>query len=264
MHLTSLPKLLCVCCATTIVLSSAAARATVVDLSTSDSGTVNGAVFSIDSTQPAGTGVFDPFITLQNNGTEQGYNSSFANFDTKREPQWNHELQLSELQTVTVNSTQYYQFVVDVNEPGNGNDAKSLISLDMLKVWTSPTQLSSANTSTDANGTFNGSLGTLRYDLGAGNSVKYDDAHNGSGQADIAILIPTSVFADSKPTDTLYMYQQWGNTSSTEGGFEETSALTGQTLTPIPEVSTFLPLGAVLLTAAGLQFARQRRVTGAA
>jgi len=61
--------------------------------------------FKTNNDHPTGTGVYDPFLTVQNSPWEQGYNSSVGNFDTKREPQWNHEIQFSDLQTTTINGT---------------------------------------------------------------------------------------------------------------------------------------------------------------
>src|SRR5436305_8191530 len=122
-------------------------QATVLNLGSSGSGTVNGALFETNNDHPTGTGVYNPFLTVQNDPWEQGYNSSVGNFDTKREPQWNHEIRFSDLQTTTINGTAYFGFSVDINEPG-GN--KSTISLDALRVFTSGSLQSS--TSTDSNG----------------------------------------------------------------------------------------------------------------
>ncbi|HEV3410702.1 MAG TPA: hypothetical protein VG095_10435, partial [Chthoniobacterales bacterium] len=185
-------------------LVAANAGAAVVDLN-NGSGTINGALFTTNFDQPTGTGVFDPFLTIQNDPWEQGYNSSNGNFNTKREPQWNHEIRLSDLRITTLNGTQFFGFIVDVNEPG-GNRAN--ISLDALRIWTSPTLQNS--TSTNGSGFFNGSLGTLRFDLGA-NSVLYTDSNRGSGQSDIAIYIPVSNFNGVSLNDYVYMYQRWGN-----------------------------------------------------
>jgi hypothetical protein len=210
------------------------------------SGEINGAIFTTNFTQPAGSGVIDPFLTLQNTPIEQGYNGTNHNFDTKRVPQYNQPLTLSMLAEVTVNATTYYQFVVDVNEP-NTTGGRTL-SLDMLSVWTSSTVQKS--TSTDANGLFNGSLGTLVYDMSPNfgdNNVLYNDANSGSGQADIAIYIPTAYFAGALGTDYLYMYQAWGNTLSSEGGYEETYAVMGGNFTAVPEVSSVAPVAAILL-----------------
>ena len=188
------------------------ATATVVDLSADGQDNVNGAIFTINNTQPAGSGVFKPFLTVQNSPWEQGYNSSTGNFDTKREPQFNHEIRFSDLQMTTINGQSYYGFAIDVNEPNGGG--KSTISLNDLSLWTSATTQNS--TSTDSNGFFNGSLGTLRYNM-AGTVVTYDDQHHGSGQADISVFVPTSYFAGTNANDYVYMFQRWGNTDASEG-----------------------------------------------
>lgn len=229
-------------------------NAVVLDLGSNGSGSINGAFFAVSSQHPAGTGVFKPFMTIQNSPWEQGYNSGSGNFDTKREPQWNHEIRLSDLRITSINNTDYFGFVVDVNEPNGGN--KSGISLNGLGLWTSSTIQNS--TSTDSNGFFNGSLGTLRYNLGADNSVLYDDQHSGSGTADISIFIPVSMFAGAQLNDFVYMYQRWGNTDSSEGGFEETALLDG--MTPIPELSSFFPIIGLLVAVGSTQVLRRRRM----
>ncbi|MFL6588968.1 MAG: hypothetical protein ACJ8M4_02215 [Chthoniobacterales bacterium] len=227
------------------------ANATVVDLGSSGSGTVNGAIFQTNNDHPTGTGVYDPFLTIQNSPWEQGYNSSTGNFDTKREPQWNHEIRFSDLQTTTINGMQYFGFSVDVNEPGG---SKAGISLDALTVWTSNTMQNS--TSTNSSGYFNGSLGTLRYDLGA-NQVLYTDANTGSGGGDINIYIPASYFAGTQANDFVYMYQRWGNTDASQGGFEETALIHG--LAPVPEMSTIFPIVGLIVAVGSTSLLRRRR-----
>jgi hypothetical protein len=230
-----------------------AAQAAVINLGSSGSGTLaDGAIFQTNNDHPTGTGVYNPFLTIQNNGWEQGYNSSTGNFDTKREPQWNHEIKFSDLQVTTINGLQYFGFSVDINEPG-GN--KALISLDGLSIWTSSTLQNS--TSTDGNGIFNGSLGTLRYDMGA-NQVLYNDQNTGSGGGDINIYIPVSYFANVGANDFVYMYQRWGNTDTTEGGFEETALIRG--ITPIPEMSALFPIVGLLVAVGSTHVLRRRRM----
>ena len=237
-----------------MLVTAGIAQAAVLDLDSDGSGTINGAIFQTNDDHPTGTGVYNPFLTVQNNGWEQGYNSSTGNFDTKREPQWNHEIRFSDLQATVIGGVQYIGFSVDINEP---NGAKSEISLDALKIYISPTLQTS--TSTDSNGFFNGSLGTLVYDLGA-NQVLYNDQDSGSGEGDINIYIPVSFFLNAgvKADDYIYMYQRWGNTDSTEGGFEETALIRG--LTPIPEMSTFFPIIGLLVAVGSTHILRRRRM----
>ena len=253
-----------------VLVSATIVDAAVYDLTTSSTVVVETAygpaIFTTDFTQPAGTGVIDPFLTIQNNGVEQGYNTSVSGgvFDTKREPQYNHELRLSDLATVNIGGTDYYSFLLDINEPNGGN--KSQISLDMLKLFTT-TQDKQTTTNVE-------SLGVKRFDLDlpADSYIKYDDANSGSGQADIAFFIPTASFLTgpnaARPTDFVYMYQRFGDNISadfagtTQGGFEETAI--GFGVTPIPEVPAALPLAGVLGAVVGVNYFRRRRTPAAA
>ncbi len=92
-----------------VTLLAANAPAAVLDLRTTNTGTVNGAIF--------GTGVFNPFLTMQNSPMQQGYNSSTGNFDTKREPVWNHEIRFSDLQQTTINGIAYFGFALESTSP---------------------------------------------------------------------------------------------------------------------------------------------------
>ena len=220
-----------------------------------DPGSSTALYFEVNRDRPTGTGVYNPFLTIQANGTEQGYNSSIGNFDTKREPQWNHEIRFSDLQVTTLNGIAYFGFYVDVNEPNSSN--QSTISLERLKIFTSATLQNS--TSTDANGQFNGSLGTLRYDLdfGGNNSVLYDDQNSGSGSGDIDIYIPVSLFAGTQANDYVYMYQLWGNADGmTAGGFEETRLIRG---TPIPELNALFPIVGLMVAVGSTHVLRRRK-----
>ncbi|MEN3371161.1 MAG: hypothetical protein V7609_3304 [Verrucomicrobiota bacterium] len=234
-----------------MLVIASVAQATVVDLGSSGSGTINGAIFQTNNDHPTGTGVYNPFLTIQNKDWEQGYNSSIGNFDTKREPQWNHEIRFSDLQATTIAGIQYFGFSVDINETNH----TPLISLDALRVYTSSTLQSS--TSTNGSGFFNGSLGTLRYDLG-GNQVLYNDQNTGSGGGDINIYIPISFFAGTNANDYVYVYQRWGNTDSSDGGFEETALIRG--LTPVPEMSALFPIVGLLVAVGSTHVLRRRRL----
>lgn len=236
------------------------ASADIVDLTTSSSGVVHtiygDAIFTTNFLQPAGTGVFDPFLTIQAKGTEQGYNTSKGVFDTKREPQWNHEIRLSDLAKVTIEGVQYYSFLIDINEPNSS--ATSTISLDALKIFTS-TKAGQTTANVE-------NLGVKRFDLDlpSDSYIKYNDLNSGSGQADIAFFIPTSAFIGASASDYVYMYQLFGAHISasenfdgtTQGGFEETRI---GVAVPVPEVSTFVPLTSVLFGVIGVGYIRRRR-----
>src|SRR4051794_34556274 len=96
---------------------AAFAHATAVDLTTAGSqGTINGAIFSQQSLQSAGTGVIDPFVRLQVKGIEQGYNTDGAlEFDTKA-GLWTHSITLGAIPIVTINNVKYREFLLDINE----------------------------------------------------------------------------------------------------------------------------------------------------
>src|SRR6185295_5648331 len=76
--------LLCLGACVAAMFAANTANAFMVELLTPDSSgsldTLYGtAYFTTDTTQPTGTGVFDPFLSIQRNGVEQGYNSSNHN-----------------------------------------------------------------------------------------------------------------------------------------------------------------------------------------
>src|SRR5688572_9042854 len=75
----------------------APAPAVVVDLINGDSGTANGTLYYWVPQQSTGTGVIEPFLRVQGNETEQGYNTSIATaqdpWDTKQ-GLWTHDLRL--------------------------------------------------------------------------------------------------------------------------------------------------------------------------
>lgn len=238
-----------------LAMVGASARATVIDLANGDSGTANGGQFVWTPEQPTGTGVIDPFVRVQADGTEQGYNTSGGTpFDDKAGI-WTHDIQFSDLQTttVTLNGTQYFQVLLDVNEPG-GN--QSLISLDQLQFYSSAV---GSKTTEDV-----ASLGTLRWSLdGAGDSYVLLDAsrNNGSGSGDMFAYIPVTAFAGVASTDYIYLFSRFGDQiaadGSTEGGFEEWSLVNN--MSPVPEAGALFPIVGVLAAIACTELLRRRR-----
>ena len=227
--------------------------------------------------QPTGTGVFKPFLSLQSpNGkvkTEHAYNTDgFTNlFLDANRPQWNNRLKVGDLETVTLGSLNYFAFVLDANEPGGD---KSLISVDNIRIYTSATD----NTASVGNNIANlDNLGTLRWalndptlnstnatDYNKQNWIKLDSAqentfnnsNGGSGMADMVIFIPQSAFAGVSLSDYLWFYNLNGAHYSvdkdlaSQAGFEEWSAFTRTTPVEVPDNgTTAILLGAGMILA---------------
>src|SRR5947209_17147442 len=102
-----------------VILPLIAAFATELDLSGSaTSGPLTGAVggtaiFSEFATHPAGTGVFDPFLTINSQGnsrTESGYNTDghTALYLNQQRPEWNTLLKVKDLAIIKIGDTNYY------------------------------------------------------------------------------------------------------------------------------------------------------------
>jgi hypothetical protein len=240
------------------------AQATVVDLINNDQGSFTNqygtTIIQFTQPQPTGTGYIDPFLRVQANGTEQGYNTSgvspAAPFDDKAGI-WTHDIQFSDLQTttVTLNGTSYFKILVDLNEP---NGTKSTIDLTNLQFYTSATGSKTTTTLS--------SLGTLRYSMDTGasdNTVQFDASrNNGSGSGDAFIYIPTSAFAGTKSSDFVYMYVNFGSADeTTAGGFEEFTLVPN--LTPVPEMSAFFPIVGLLVAVGSTSILRRRRAAQA-
>lgn len=190
------------------------ASATTVDLTGGvgiTPGYINGGYFTnvIDPTI-VGTGKIDPFLRIQGNGSESGFNTDGTpQLDTKAGP-WTHSVQLSAIGTQTIGSTVYRQFFLDINQ----QNSKSLLSMDKLEFY-----LGSAGNLTSLPGTAVWSMDAL-----ADSNVLMDYSFNsGSGNGiDLAISIPDSVFG-TDGSQYVYLYSELGTTSgySSNDGFEE-------------------------------------------
>lgn len=211
------------------------------------SGSINGAIFQFDAVQPAGTGVFDPFVRIQMNGTEEGYNTSGRPlpFDEKDGP-WTKDVRVSELLALTLGQVSYYAFSLDINE--SNSPSGRFLSLDEVRVFTTPV---AGQTTTNLS-----SLGTLRYHLDSasgapsGNHRVLMNAANthGSGQSDMTMFIPVSQFAGAGPDDYVVLYSHFGLSHSSTAGFEEWAVA-------VPEPGS----AAMMLVGAGALMLRRRR-----
>jgi len=224
-------------------------------------GAVNASVANYWS-QPTGTGVFNPFLSLRNEGggSEEfafNTNGTVALYNDEHRPAWNKLIQVGSLANVNGN----YAFVLDANEPGA---SKSLISIDNLRVYVS----SSDNTAAVGNFNYNSSnpsssnnkldlLGTLVFGMNTANWINLNanqesigsNANGGSGQSDMVLLIPISLFtaAGANANSYVFLFDANGHNGSVESdatdGYEEWNAVTGST-PPIPDGgSTLILLG---------------------
>ncbi len=232
-----------------------------VDLRTTDAtGTANGALFFQNVSAPTGTGSYDPFVRLQDSPIEEAFNTDYrsggqAPLDAKGDPNFTHSLTLGELQVVTVGTTDYYAFSLDIDEPDAG--MQRYLSLDELKLYTADTgdlaDLSTATLRWDMDGGLGGNT-TIGLDGGA--------LSPGNGKDDMQVLIPRSAFAGVRPSKYLYLYSKFGATGGmaadsydANASFEEWRALTKNPPT-VPEPSMLSLLGCGVL---GMLAKRGRR-----
>lgn len=221
------------------------------------SGTVGDAIFSNPCNEnTVGTGVINPFLTIQQNGSEGGFNTDFLKLqdvvapspfdsnDAKRggadgKGGFTSSLLLGSIGTVDVGGTAYRKFVLDINE---SNNADRFLSLDRLMV-----SVGGTGNSGDLQDVIPATL-PLIYDLGTGNSILMDyNLNSGSGKGDdLTILILSSLFG-TDDTQFVNLFAEFGLTGQvgtgqdardygSSDGFEEFYALNATpidcTLTP--------------------------------
>lgn len=263
--------------------TTAQAATLAVDLTINNSGSIsdgfNSTTFTFDKLQTAGTGVLAPFLRIQNNGTEQGYNTTQANagalpFDEKFGI-GTRDLLFSSL---TADSNGNFNFVLDIGEPVNGTE--SLLSLDGLKLFstTSGGQKGNTTVSGNWNGLSIGFTNTLLWDMDGltDNYVLLDANRNGNpgnGVSDMLWSVPTSVFANVGINDYIILWSRFGLQDGAKlgsrsfGTFEEWAPVKGSAApcnpaveqcgpNQIPEPTSLLLMSAGLI---GFGFARRRR-----
>lgn len=158
-----------------------------------------------DSDINAGTGNYNSFVRIQNNGEEEGFNTDTNGQLNNKDGIWTHDLLISSLEVVTIGTTDYYEIRLDLNET-NSNTGPN-ISLDQLQIY-----FGAAATSDDF------SALTKVFDLVGdyGGPLALVDHNSGSGSDDYVFYVPVDLITDTSGYLTLY-----ADFSGADGGFEE-------------------------------------------
>jgi hypothetical protein len=220
---------------------------------TADDATVthNSAVFTQGGVG-AGTGTFDPFLTLQPGGnvdTEQGYNMCDepvfgfdgdpgtpepsvdcpgAQFDESEGGDKTHELLASSIPAIEIGGTVYREFFLDSNDTG----ADPWMSIQVIKLLLdSQPDLTDYAPGSETFGNDVAPLASVAWDMDdTGDAtilMNTQGLESGSGVSDISVLVPNSVFpADcgygSLECDTfVYFYTVAGDPNLDLGGIHE-------------------------------------------
>jgi hypothetical protein len=239
--------------ASCLLASLLPAGAKVVDLTTAGtSGTANGGLFTQINPNSTGTGVIEPFLRVQANTTEQGFNTSLNQpMPDVKTGTWTHDILLSAIPKVTINGVQYYQFLLDINQNTGGNN--NFLSLHELEIWT---KSGGPLTSADEYSDLAGGGATKVWDLDAGpdgdSTIELNyDLNPGSGWGDMFAYIPVSALG-TDGTKNLYLFSAFGAPKTSNDGFEEWAVLKpAGTPPPVPDAASSIALLGMALVGLG-------------
>ena len=170
--------LVCFLCTIVLIFSVSGADALVLDISGARGAAANDGTSFFESAATelsypsSGTGIFEPYVSIQANGTEMGMGTdAIQQFDNKRSGNpnatdgWTHSITVGDLYQVTSgNYAGLYEFLIDINEPRNDDSYISLLNLEIFvaDAGASTSATTGFGTEADYNG---GTLGTQVYGL---------------------------------------------------------------------------------------------------
>jgi hypothetical protein len=205
--------------------------AATLDLSTAgSSGYIGDAYFEVVQDQGTGSGTLHSFVRIQTNkDIEQGYNTDWRplEFDENNSGTFTRSLDLSLVPIVNVGTTQYREFVLDLNED-SGQPGNELISLDELQIF--------LGDSPDLHNYASGGLGIPIFDLDAGTDnwvLMNADLNSGSGSGDVKLYVKNDLFRTGQ---YVYLYSRFGENYVNSGGYEEWAVRKGVEPPPPPPI----------------------------
>ncbi|MHC4323113.1 MAG: hypothetical protein ACYSUX_02450 [Planctomycetota bacterium] len=209
------------------------------DLTQVDFGMIDDAYFMRSYSQPAGSGVIDPFVRLSTNQTiSKGYNTGARplEYDENNSPIFTRNLSLGEVPTLNIGGINYREFFLDINQKGTLADR--MLSLDQIEIYLAGEPYIMG---------YPANLGTLIYELDtsmADNWIKLNAMLNhGSGSGDMIAYIPDSLFVGG---DYVYFYSLFGENCPNNAGYEEWAVRKAEPLPAVPAP------GAVVLGSLGI------------
>jgi hypothetical protein len=182
-----------------------------------------------------GLGDLNTFLTMSvpGSGVEQGYNTDArpVQFNEANEPAKTHSIQLSSLPRVTVNGTQYREFVLNANQRNNARN----LSVDEARVFLGTTGNLTGYDS--LNLTLGGQTAVWDLDAGENNTILVRSMMNqGNRAGEMVLLVPESSFAGATGDTFVYLYTKMGGTAgaTANGGADQW----GYRLPPISQPPT--------------------------
>jgi hypothetical protein len=227
-----------------LVLLASPASAIILDLTTlGASGTIGQGFFTQVNNQSTGTGVIDPFLRIQANGSEQGVNSNGPYTMDEKQGTWTHAIHVSDFGQTDLGGVPSLRVLLDINQNGNS----PLLSLDQFRIYSSSVGTYNTLAQLNANA-------SLLYDMGAGNSIHLNyNLESGSGAGDMLAYLPYAMFAPHQ-SEYLYLFSEFGATGgdyASNDGFEEWTRVDANAPPPppVPEPTALYLLGSGLIGA---------------